>query len=94
MNHPPQLNVDLSNAKSVVCDNCENHTFQEVVLIKFLSEVESPTGRAGNVPIPTFACNACGHVNYGFLPPFMRQTKDTNTTVPDETSTNSKLILN
>lgn len=69
----PQVNVDLSKATDVVCDRCGNATFQEVVLMKHLSAIVSPTGKAGNVPIPTFACVACGWVNDGFLPPILKK---------------------
>lgn len=79
----PSVQVDFSQATDVVCDRCGNATFQEVVLMKHLSAIASPTGRAGNVPIPTFACVACGWVNDTFLPPFMRKKKEE--VVPEET---------
>lgn len=64
----PQINVDLSKADDVVCERCGNYTFQEVMLMKRMSAIVSPTGKDAIVPIPTFACNACGHVNRQFLP--------------------------
>ena len=64
----PQLNVDLSKADDVTCERCGNYTFQEVMLMKRMSALISPTGKEAIVPIPTFACNACGHINRGFLP--------------------------
>lgn len=70
-NVPPQsqMNLDiLSKATDIVCDRCTNATFQEVVLFKHVSAIISPTGKAGNVPIPTFSCVACGWVNNAFLP--------------------------
>jgi hypothetical protein len=63
-----QVQVNLSLATDVTCDNCGNYTFHEVVLMKHFSELTSPTGKAGNLPIPTFACNHCGFVNDGFIP--------------------------
>lgn len=71
MNQPPQnmqMNVDLSQAQDVTCDNCGNYTFNEVVLMKRVSALMSPTGKEAIVPIPTFACNACGFINRQFLP--------------------------
>ncbi len=70
MNTPqqPKLNVDLSTAQDVICDNCGNYTFQEVVLMKKVSALVSPTGKDAIVPIPVFACNACGFINKQFLP--------------------------
>lgn len=72
----PQLNIDFSKATDVVCDRCGNATFQEVVLMKHLSAIVSPTGKAGNVPIPTFSCAACGWVNDGFLPPIVKRNAE------------------
>lgn len=63
-----QLNVDISKADDITCDNCGNYTFQEVSLMKRLSPLISPTGKEAIVPIPTFACNACGFINKRFLP--------------------------
>lgn len=63
-----RMNLDLTNAQDVVCDNCGNYTFQEVTLMKRISALVSPTGKEAIVPIPTFACNACGFINKQFLP--------------------------
>jgi hypothetical protein len=63
-----RLNIDISNAQDVTCDNCGNYTFTEVALMKRISPIQSPTGKEAIVPIPTFACNACGFVNKQFLP--------------------------
>ena len=62
------MNIDLSNAQDVTCESCGNYTFQEVVLMKRVSALVSPTGKEAIVPIPTFACNACGFINKQFLP--------------------------
>lgn len=71
-NQQPPLNIDLSKAQDITCDNCGNYTFQEVALMKRLSALMSPTGKEAVVPIPTFACNACGFINKQFLPVRMR----------------------
>ena len=67
-NQQPPMNLDLSTAQDIVCDNCGNYTFNEVVLMKRISPLVSPTGKEAIVPIPTFACNACGFINKQFLP--------------------------
>jgi uncharacterized Zn finger protein len=64
----PQMNVDLSKADDVICERCGNYTFEQVMLMKRMSALVSPTGKEAVVPIPTFACNACGHINKQFLP--------------------------
>jgi len=67
-NNQQQINIDLSQADDITCENCGNYTFQEVSLMKRLSAFISPTGKEAIVPIPTFACNACGFINRRFLP--------------------------
>jgi uncharacterized Zn finger protein len=67
-NNQQQINIDLSQAEDITCENCGNYTFQEVALMKRLSPLISPTGKEAVVPIPTFACNACGFINRRFLP--------------------------
>jgi uncharacterized Zn finger protein len=64
----PPFNLDLSNAQDIKCEDCGNYTFEEVVLMKQVSALVSPTGKEAIVPIPTFACNACGFINKQFLP--------------------------
>ena len=65
----PQIpQIDLSLAESIQCNSCGNHTFVPVVLLKKFSDITSPTGKGGYLPIPTYACNACGFVNSDLLP--------------------------
>lgn len=81
----PPMNLDLSNAQDVVCENCGNYTFNEVALMKRISALVSPTGKEAIVPIPTFACNACGFINKQFLPVAMReQTQQEEQDTPKE----------
>jgi uncharacterized Zn finger protein len=75
----PQVNIDFSRAEDVKCDNCGNYTFNEVVLMKKLSALLSPTGKEAIVPIPTFACNACGYINNQFLPVKMGEVEQEQT---------------
>lgn len=63
-----QVSIDFSVATDVKCETCGNYTFHSCVLMKHLSELVSPTGKAVNVPVPTFACDHCGYVNDGFIP--------------------------
>lgn len=63
-----RMNVDLSNALDVSCEECGNFTFREVAFIKRVSALVSPTGKEAVVPVGTFACSQCGHVNKEFDP--------------------------
>lgn len=71
MNAPanqPRMNVDLSNALDIACEQCGCKTFKEVAFIKKVSALVSPTGKEAVVPVGTFACSSCGHVNREFDP--------------------------
>jgi hypothetical protein len=99
---PAQQTIDveklLASSTPVACDQCGNQTFQEVVILRKLSAVASPSGKEANVPIPTFACNNCNWVNMSFLPPFMRvaiaeEAKAAQAETEAQTVTKSSLIL-
>ena len=64
---------DLSLADDIKCEDCGILTFQEVLLMKKVSALMSPSGKEGIVPIPTFACVACGYVNEMFRPSYMQK---------------------
>lgn len=67
---PPQAsqNVDLSNAVDIVCESCGSRQFREVAFIKRVSPLVSPSGKEMIVPVGTFSCAACNHVNAQFDP--------------------------
>ena len=61
---------DLALAKDLKCEACECTTFVAVFVIKQVSALVSPTGKEANVPLQTFACSKCSHVNKDFIPDF------------------------
>ena len=58
--------VDMSNAKTLSCDECEGIGFKQTILLHRISPLMSPTGQETIVPQPVFACEKCGHVNDDF----------------------------
>lgn len=88
---------DLSLATDIVCENCGNLTFQEVLLMKKVSALVSPNGKEGIVPIPTFSCVACGYVNKMFRPVkptgAEEPTEETRTEAAEPEPTRPKLVL-
>jgi len=69
MNTPNQpLDVDISTAEDVSCSKCGTSVFREVALIKRVSPLVSPSGKETFVPIGTFACASCNHINDQFHP--------------------------
>jgi DNA-directed RNA polymerase subunit RPC12/RpoP len=61
-------NVDLASALDVVCESCGSRQFREVAFIKKVSALLSPTGKEALIPVGTFACAHCSHVNAEFDP--------------------------
>lgn len=61
----PQMNVDFSQTTGLECDKCKNDKFVQVFYIRKLSALLSPSGEESLIPVPTFACAKCGHVNEG-----------------------------
>jgi hypothetical protein len=61
------INIDLSSADNIKCEECENETFVPAFVIKHISALMSPTGQETMVPIQLFKCSKCNHVNEKFL---------------------------
>ena len=59
--------VDLSKAKPMKCEKCENPTFKQTIMLSKLSALLSPNGQETIVPAAVFACEKCGHVNEEFV---------------------------
>ena len=57
-----------SDLPDVVCAECGNPTFRQVVLLKKVSAAISPNGNTSFLPMPVFECSQCGHVNDELLP--------------------------
>ena len=70
MNNPQQqqMQIDFSQTVPEVCEECENDTFNEVVKVRKLSALLSPSGQETMIPLKTFACTKCGYINPAFLP--------------------------
>jgi hypothetical protein len=69
LQQPRLSQQDVMNATTIVCESCGNKTFSAVFIIKHISALLSPTGQEANVPMQTFACSKCSHVNTDFMPP-------------------------
>jgi hypothetical protein len=67
-NEAQKVSVNLQEAQDLVCSECGNKFFKEVTFFKKVSALLSPTGQAGLIPIPAYACTKCENVNEEFLP--------------------------
>jgi len=75
---PPRvkMNVDMSLATDVKCESCEGVAFSSCFLIKKLPAVISPSGQETIIPVETFACNSCGHINQQFMPTMIAEERE------------------
>ena len=66
-NAQQQINIDLSTASSIECDECQHTEFVPAFIIKKVSALMSPTGAETMVPVQIFKCGKCNHINELFL---------------------------
>ena len=67
---PPRqegLQVDISKAETIVCENCGNASFIQAYFLKRISAVMSPTGKEAIVPMQVFSCGNCGTIPQNML---------------------------
>ena len=62
-----QVQVDLSKADTIKCDDCGNYLFITAHVIKRLSAIISPTGQEAMIPVQVYSCGNCGKVPKIFL---------------------------
>jgi uncharacterized Zn finger protein len=70
-----QLNISLDKTTPLVCDSCGGNVFQEGTVLRKASKFLTGTTQDGIIPIPTFYCVKCGHVNEEFIPAELRTPK-------------------
>lgn len=68
MEQQPQLNVNLSEIPYLECEECQNTTFEEKLMIKKVSKFMTGSNQDSIVPIPVMACSKCGNINELFKP--------------------------
>ena len=64
----PLKGMQPSDLPDVVCNECKNPTFKQVVMLKKVSAALSPSGKQSFLPMPLFECAKCGHVNDELVP--------------------------
>lgn len=65
-----KLNVDLSQASDLECNDCGNKTFAPAFVLKRISALLSPTGKETMVPVQIFECAKCHVVPDQFVSAF------------------------
>ena len=62
-----QPQVDLKQADTIKCSDCNNYLFITAFVLKKLSALMSPNGQEGIVPLQVYSCGNCGKVPSGLL---------------------------
>ena len=57
-----QVQVDLKDAETMTCQQCDNKIFIQGYVVKRLSAIISPTGQEVIAPIQVFNCGSCGEL--------------------------------
>jgi len=68
MSQNPNLNITMDKTTPIVCDECGCETFKQVTFLRKVSKFIAGTEQDALIPIPSFACTNCGHVNNEFQP--------------------------
>jgi len=58
-----RLNISLDKTTPVVCEECGNDTFTQVLFLRKISKFLTGESHDTQQPIPTFACVKCHYVN-------------------------------
>ena len=64
---PQQVQVDLSQAETMKCEDCGNYVWIKATVIKRISALMSPTGQEALAPIEIYSCGNCGRVPKSML---------------------------
>lgn len=57
------LNVSLDKTVPMVCENCGSEIFTTAFFLRKASKFITGTPQDALIPIPTFACAKCQHIN-------------------------------
>lgn len=64
----PKINVNLKDAETIKCEECEGIVFEEKMIIKKISKFVTGSPQDSISPIPVIVCANCNHMNEMFKP--------------------------
>ena len=64
----PNFNINFAEQPTVVCEKCDNKFFKKVTVMKRVSKLLTGSAQDEIVPLETYACESCSHVNDDFNP--------------------------
>jgi uncharacterized Zn finger protein len=68
------VQLDLSQAETILCEKCSNGLFIQSFFLKKLSALVSPTGQEAVIPVQVYSCGNCGHINQKLNPTASEET--------------------
>lgn len=63
-----QISVDVDNTTPYVCEECGSEFFEEVIMIRKISRLMSGAADDALIPMKTYRCTECKHINKDFKP--------------------------
>jgi hypothetical protein len=64
--------IPIDKTTSILCEKCASDLFIPAFYMRKLSALIAPDGKDSVIPIQTFCCGNCGHINKEFIPIFMQ----------------------
>ena len=61
-----KIQVNVMDSPNVECEKCENIFFEKVTIIKKISKLLTGSPEDQLVPMETYVCTKCGHMNEEF----------------------------
>ena len=77
-----QVQVDIRDAETIKCNDCNNYLFITSFVLKRLSAIVSPTGQEALIPVQVYSCGNCGKVAEGMLDGTGIETQDKKSSIP------------
>jgi hypothetical protein len=62
--------IDIKQTIAIKCESCEGETFTETFYLRKASKLLTGSMQDSLIPIPTFQCSKCNHINKEFIPNF------------------------
>jgi len=73
----------LKDSKGVFCEKCNHALFVEKFALRKISRLITGSPSDTVIPVPVFACSACGHVNSEFTPKDFSLTDEASDQISD-----------
>lgn len=61
-----KIQVNVMDSPNIKCEKCENIFFEKVTIIKKISKLLTGSPEDQLVPMETYVCRKCGHMNEEF----------------------------